>query len=325
MRLDTRTPTAVCLVGGTGFIGRHLARRLDAAGSRVTVLSRKRERDRSLLVLPRVTVAAGDVYQREFLASQFAGHDAVINLVGILNEKGRDGSGFEHAHVELSRAVVAACGEAGVPRLLHMSALNASPDGPSHYLRTKGVAENEVHAAERTGEFAVTSFRPSVVFGPDDSFINRFAALLRNTPGVFPLACPGARFQPVYVGDVVAAFLYALREPAAAGQRFDLCGPNQYTLREIVEYVAGLLGVRRRIIPLSDRIARTQAQIMEWVPGKPFSLDNYWSLQLDSVCPGACTPVPDLRPVAMEEVVPSWLCGGGQRDRYDEFRRHARR
>jgi uncharacterized protein YbjT (DUF2867 family) len=219
----------ICLLGGTGFVGRRVAARLSEAGHDVVILTRRRERHRGLLVLPTVRMVEGDVHDPEFLGRQFAGRDTVINLVGILNETGRRGSGFARAHVELPQKIVRACGAAGVARLLHMSALHASADAPSHYLRTKAQGEDAVHRAE-TGEFHVTSFRPSVIFGPEDDFLNRFAALLRLTPGVFPLACPEARFQPVYVENVVGAFVESLDNHKTFGGSYDLCGPGQKSL-----------------------------------------------------------------------------------------------
>ena len=192
----------ICLLGGTGFVGKRLAARLSEAGHDIVILTRHRERQRDLLVLPTVRLVQGDVYDPEFLRKQFEDRDTVINLVGILNEKGRDGRGFARVHTELPSMIVEACRQTGVTRLLHMSALHASPAAPSHYLRTKAMGEEAVHRAEGA-DFHVTSFRPSVIFGPGDGFLNRFAGLLRLTPGVFPLACPQARFQPVYVEDVV--------------------------------------------------------------------------------------------------------------------------
>ncbi len=308
----------VCVLGGTGFVGSHLVPRLHAAGHRVTVLSRHPHRHRALQVLPGVTLRGCDVHDQRQLAAALAGHDAVINLVGILNEAGRDT--FQRVHVELGRKVVDACLAQGVPRLLHMSALHASPDGPSAYLRSKAAAEDYAHAAAARG-LAVTSFRPSVIFGPGDSFLNRFARLLRLTPWVFPLACPEARFQPVYVGDVVQRMADCLDDPASAGQRIALCGPRVYTLRAIVRYVADLLGLRRRIIGLPDWASRLQARLLGLLPGKPFTLDNYRSLSVDSVCDAGTAPCP----TALEAVAPRYV---GRRDRealLQHFRRQARR
>ncbi len=309
MRVDS-----VCVLGGCGFVGSHLLARLSAAGKRVTVLSRHPQRHRELLVLPGLRLERADIHDRDQLAAHFAATDAVINLVGILNESGHDGEGFRRAHVELAQKVVDACRQQGVARLLHMSALHADESGPSHYLRTKGEAENHVHNVAGS-ELAVTSFRPSVIFGPGDSFFNRFAGLLKYAPAM-PLACADAKFQPVYVGDVADAFVNALENPQSVDQRIDLCGPEVFTLRQIVEYTAEVLGIRRLIVPLPDRLARMQAAVMEYVPGKPFSRDNYQSLQVDSVCGDGC----EACPTGVRAVVPGYLGSEGGQARLQGLR-----
>ena len=177
----------IAVLGGTGFIGRSLCERLVADGHEVRILTRRRERHRDLLVLPTAHVVEADVHNPVVLKREFQGLDAVVNLVGVLNESGRTGTGFEFAHVELPAKVVQACRQTGVPRLLHMSALHAAPDAPSNYLSSKGRGEKIVHEAQ-SNKLQVTSFRPSVIFGPRDSFTNRFANLLRKVPCVFPLA-----------------------------------------------------------------------------------------------------------------------------------------
>lgn len=296
----------ICMLGGTGFVGRSICMRLAALGHRIVIISRRRERHRDLLVLPTLSIVNGDVHDPEVLRAQFQGSDAVINLVGILNEKGRDGSEFRRVHTELPEKVIGACRSTGVRRLLHMSALNADPSGPSHYLRTKGLGENLVHQAANS-QTQVTSFRPSVIFGPHDSFTNRFAALLRHIPLAFPLACPDARLQPVYVGDVSVAFTHALRDIETFGKRYNLCGPKSYSLFELVSYIASLVQLKRHIIRLSDWQSRLQANVMEYVPGKPFSRDNYESLQQDSVCSEKFPQVFDLVPGNLEEIAPTYL------------------
>lgn len=300
------TTRRIGMLGGTGFVGRRLIARLAEAGHDIVVLTRRRERHRDLLVLPTARLVQGDVHDAEFLRQQLAGRDTVINLVGILNEPGRSGQGFARAHVQLPATIVAACRQAGVTRLLHMSALHAAPKAPSHYLRTKAKGEDAVHRAGGP-ELHVTSFRPSVIFGPGDGFLNRFATLLRFMPGVFPLACPGARFQPVYVEDVVQAFVKSLDNHKTFGNRHDLCGPKVYTLREIVEYVAQLTGKRVRVVGLSDSLSYLQAAVLEFAPGKPFSLDNYRSLQIDSVCEKGFPEVFGIAPTSLEEIAPGYL------------------
>jgi len=296
----------ICMLGGTGFVGRQIAERLHQQGHDVTIITRRRERHRDLLVVPSVRLVEGDIHNPAVLRREFAGHDVVINLVGILNEHGRSGRGFARAHVELPEKVVEACRASGVERLLHMSALHASLNAPSHYLRTKALGEDTAHRAHGS-ELAVTSFRPSVIFGPRDSFTNRFAQLLRLAPGAFPLACPNARFQPVYVDDVASAFVHSIGDNQTFGQRYDLCGPKTYRLRELVEYVAMLTGRHVRIIGLNDTLSRLQAAFLEFAPGKPFSLDNYRSLQVDSICGKGFPPLFGIAPRSLEGAAPGWL------------------
>lgn len=311
----------VCLIGGSGFVGRRLAAQLSNAGWRVRVPTRHPERQRDLCVLPGVQTIAADIHDARVLRELCRDCDAVINLVGILNEKGHDGRGFRRAHVELAEKLVAACREQVVPRLLHMSALNADArETHSHYLRTKGVAEDLVHASAMEG-LQVTSFQPSVIFGPGDSFFNRFGALLKIIPVAFPLACPEALFAPVYVGDVTAAFVTALTTPATVGQRYVLCGPTRYTLRQLVEYTAHTLGLHRRIIGLSPALSSLQSRVFEYLPGKPFSRDNYWSLQKPSVCKAPFPAVFGITPSSIEAIVPGYLANRTQRSRYDELRK----
>ncbi len=312
----------ICVLGGTGFVGRHLVSALAAEGHSVRVLTRHPERHRDLLVLPTVELVSADVHDLRQLKKLFAGHDTVINLVGILNEKRDNGKGFYHVHVELAEKIIEACRSQGIRRLLHMSALNADPaTGSSYYLRSKGEAEHRVHAAPGMD---VTSFRPSVIFGPEDSFINRFAALLRKTPLIFPLACGETRFAPVYVGDVAQAYVRSLADPHTYGHRYNLCGPHEYTLREIVEYIARLLGLKRRIVSLGRFGSWLQANLLEHVPGKPFSRDNYRSLQTDSICPegdSVLREVFGIEPTTLEAEVPRYLLHQVIRQRYMEFRR----
>ena len=278
----------VCVLGGTGYIGKEIVARLGAAGHEVKVLTRNPAQQRDLKVLPTVRLVRADVHDESRLAAEFAGCDVVINLVGILNETslGRgSGAQFRRVHTELPQKVVRACKAGGVRRYLHMSGLKAdSKRGPSHYLFSKGAAEDYIreHCAQGGPEYVI--FQPSVVFGPGDAFINNFAGILKLVPGVLPLACADAKFAPVYVGDVADAFVACLDRRDVAGRTFQLCGPDIVTLGDIVRETARVLGLKRIIVPLPRGISRVQAAVMDFVPGKPFSTDNFLSATLDSVC-----------------------------------------
>lgn len=272
---------SIAVLGGTGFLGTRLVARLIREGHRVTVLSRDREQHKHLLVLPGLTLENCDVYQQAQLSERLRGQEVVINLVGILNERGFGGAGFRRAHTELTQTVLRAARSAGVSRLLQVSALKADPNAPSYYLRSKG--EAEILIREQTG-LDWTILQPSVMFGPGDSFLNRFAGLLALIPLIFPLARPNARLQPVSVDDVAAALISSLHGGATSRQTYELGGPKIYTLREIVQLIAALTQRRRWIIGLPDFAARLQGFVMNFMPGRPFSSDNYRSLKVDSVC-----------------------------------------
>jgi NADH dehydrogenase len=296
----------ICVLGGSGFVGQSLCRLLAGNNWLVRVPSRRLIGNYDpLRILDGVEIVQCDIHDPATLETLFTDCDAVINLVGILNEKGSDGSGFRHAHVELARKVIRACQNQGVSRLLHMSALHADAEhGPSLYLRSKGEAEQLVIEAEQHG-LHVTRFCPSVIFGPGDSFFNRFASLLQFAP-VFPLACPGARFAPIYVEDVARAFMLSLTDDNTIGQAYNLCGPNTYTLKELVSYTAHCCGYRRLIIGLNNTASALQARVLGLLPGKPMSYDNYLSLTVDSVCEEDF-PARFGTPVPLEEVVPAYL------------------
>ena len=294
----------VCVLGGTGFIGRALVARLVADGHAVKVLTRDPARHREMLVLPTLRLVRADVHDPAVLGREFRGCDTVVNLVGILNERGFGGRGFRRVHTDLTGKVVTACKAAGVARYLHMSALNADAErGPSHYLRSKGAAEDLVRRECAAGP-AYVIIRPSVVFGPGDSFVQRFARLARRMPGVFPLACANAKFAPVYVGDVVEAIVCCLDRKEVAGRSFELCGPEVLTLAEVVRRAVRTLGLTRRVIPLPRPISRLQAAIMDFVPGKPFSTDNYRSATVDSVCSHDGLGELGIAPTSMRAVLP---------------------
>ncbi len=322
----------ICVLGGSGFVGTHILSKLEMAGYAVRVLTSKREHAKNVAVLPSVEVIEANIFDPSVLNRYFTGMDAVINLVGILHEKTpsradksqmRHGD-FHEVHVELPRKIVHACAASGVRRLLHMSALNADPNGPSAYLRSKGSGEALVReaGAAHGGGLAVTVFRPSVIFGHEDSFINMFAGLLKIAP-VLPLANPDAKFQPVFVGDVAQAFVASLNDLATFGQAYDLCGPRVYTLRELVDLVASLTGRQRKIINLCPKLSYLMALMMEWMPGpKLMTRDNYYSMQVDAVCDCEFPEIFDIKPSTLEAVAPDYLSESHQ---YHGFRSAAGR
>jgi uncharacterized protein YbjT (DUF2867 family) len=308
----------VCVLGGSGFVGRHVCHQLVARGYRVTVPTRDRERAKDdLIPLPTADVITANVHDPETLVRLMRGCDAVINLVGVLHD-GRGNGSFQQAHVELARKVVEACRRTGIRRLLHMSALNANPNASSGYLRSKGEAESIV----RRSDLDFTIFRPSVIFGREDHFLNLFAQLQRLFPVLF-LAMPSARFQPIFVEDVAAVFVASLTRLESFGLAYDLVGPKVYELRELVKYVGTLTGHRRPIIGLGPRFSYLQAFAMELLPGKLMTRDNIESMKLDSV---SATALPfGVTPTALEAVAPEWLAQRTPRGRYQLFRDRSHR
>jgi NADH dehydrogenase len=307
----------VLVIGGSGFLGRHVVRQLAAAGCQVRVPTRNRERARELILLPTVDVVTADVHDADTLDQLATGVDAVVSLVGILH------GDFQAAHVDLPRRIVAACRKAGVPRLVHVSALKAAPDAPSAYLRSKAQGEAQVRAGQSEG-LHITIVRPSVVFGREDHFLNLFARLARQLP-VLALASPDARFQPVHVLDVARAITAALADPRTFGQTYDLCGPRVYSLRELVQYVVRALGLRRPVLGLGPSLSMLQAAFLEHLPGRLMTRDNVRSMRVDNVCD---CPFPDVfgfAPTPMEAVVPLYIAGVTPRSRYRWFRFRARR
>ena len=305
----------VLVLGGSGFIGRHLVAALAARGVRVTVPSRRRERAKHLILLPTVDVVEADIFARGALQRLLAGREAVINLVGILH------GDFQRVHVELTQALVNACRTAGVRRLLHMSALGSSRDAPSEYLRSKAMGEEAALAAT---DLDTTVFRPSVIFGAEDRFLNLFAQLTRFLPAL-ALACPEAQFQPVYVGDVARVAAAALGEKETFGKRFDLCGPRRYTLHELLDFVCAVTGRRRLVVGLPHWASMTQAWTLEHLPGRLMTRDNVRSMQVPNVCSDPNAVPAGLVPQALEAIAPSYLAPSGPRERYPKLRWRARR
>lgn len=318
------TSRTILLIGGSGFIGSAIAARLCALGKRVIVPTRRRERAKHLILLPTADVIEADVGQPETLAGLVQGADAVINLAGVLHsDTGTPyGRRFKAVHVDLARKVAEACVVAGVPRLLHMSSLRADVNGPSMYLRSKASGEAAVRDAGQG--VALTIMRTSVVFGRDDKFINLFAWMQKFAPFVL-LGRPHAKLQPVWVEDVAQAFVNALDEPRTFGNAYDIAGPKVYTLQQLVEYAGAVSGHARRVIGLSDTLAYWQAWSMEFAPIEVLSRDNLDSTKVDNVMQGPVAAELGVTPAAMEAVVPAYLSGKSPKQRYTQFRDHARR
>lgn len=289
---------SVCVLGGTGFVGRHIVRLLCAQKVAVRIPTSNADKARQALTALPVEIVSADVHDAAQLTRLFEGMDAVINLVGILHEKGVQT--FQHVHVDLPRKVIDAARIVGVKRLLHMSALNAAPAGPSAYLRSKGEAEIAVQASG----LQTTVFRPSVIFGRGDRFLTLFAKLARWAP-VLPLARADAKFQPVWVENVAQAFVHSLEDASSIGQRYDLCGPRVYRLRELVTFAAACRGRHPLIVPLPKPVAYLQASVMERLPVKLMTRDNFHSMQQDNVC--NCTFPFGITPARVEDIAPQYL------------------
>lgn len=313
----------ICIVGGAGFLGRNIAELLVREQHVVIVPTRRRERaKRDLLMLPTLDLVEADVHDDATLDRLFARCDAVINLVGILHSRSGTpyGPDFARAHVELPRRIVAACERQGVKRLIHVSALGASTDAPSEYLRSKADGEAAVMAAR--DRMAVTILQPSVVFGDGDAFLNLFARMQRHAPFV-PLGMPDARFQPVWVEDVARVVLLALDDEASFGKIYPLAGPRVYTLRELVEFAGRASGHPRTVVGLGRGLAMVQATVLEWLPGGLMSRDNVRSMEVHNTT--AATFPFGIEPSSLESVAPSYLSGVWPRTRFDRHRHRAGR
>jgi uncharacterized protein YbjT (DUF2867 family) len=307
----------ICVLGGTGFVGTELVTRLADEGHSVRVPTRNVAHGNHLKVLPTVQLVAANIRDSRTLGQLFEGMDVVVNLVGVLNEHGK--YTFRAMHAELTGKVVEAMRTSRVTRLLHMSSLGAGAQAPSQYLRSKGEAEALIRVA--AASLDATIFRPSVIFGPRDSLTNRFAGLLRLSGGVLPLARPRARFAPIWVQDVVTAFVRALQDRSKSGKCYELCGPDVMTLADIVRTTAAVAHLPCHLIPLPDFLARMQAFVMGFLPGKPFSSDNYRSLTIDSVCKQDGCAALGIKPEHMHAVIPSYLSDHTLQHQLDGYRR----
>ncbi len=294
------------IFGGSGFIGRYVVQALAKTGARIRVVARDPHlaaHVKPLAALGQLDIVRGDILDAASVARALDGADGAVNLVGILKES--YGYGFDAIHVAGARAVAVAAGAAGLEALVHVSAIGADPDSTSAYGRSKGEGEEAVRAAFPKA----TILRPSIVFGPEDDFLNRFAGLMRLAP-VMPVVAGDTRFQPVYVVDVAQAVAAALADPAAHGGRiYWLGGPTVISMRELLQWIARETGRKPSFIDVPDGIAGALARLTGWLPGAPITADQWRMLQSDNIVADGAAGLAALgvEPTPMTAVAPSWL------------------
>lgn len=310
----------VLVLGGSGFVGRALCEQLvrnSGGAARITVPTRRLPHAQVVQSLPGVTVVQADVF--EDLPRLLPGHDAVVNLVAILQGSA---AAFEHAHVELPKRIAHAMSDAGVRRLVHVSALGVAEHAPSRYLRSKAAGEAALQVAAQTHPLELTLVRPSLVFGDGDKSVNLFAWLQGLFP-VIPLGGAGARLQPVWVQDLARALVEALRRRESVGQTYEIAGPRELTLAELVKLAGRVSGHERPVLALPHTLAALQALVMECLPGVPkLSRDNLASLSVPNVPGGHLPGLAELgiRPSSLEAVLPTYLAAGTGVARLDAWR-----
>jgi len=291
----------ICIVGGSGFVGRAIARVVCKQGYRVSVACRHPEKARDMQV-EGIRLVRADVVSGHGLDEAIAGADCVINLVGLLFEKGR--YTFDAAHVHGTEHLLAACDRAGVRQYLHMSALGADSGSNSVYARTKATAEARV----RQSHMAWTIFRPSIIYGAGDAFFNRFEQLTQSMP-VLPVIEGNTHFQPVWVEDVAGAFVIAIENRHVQGKTYALAGPRAYSFRKLLEIMLGLLNRKRLLIPVPGYAARLMALFMQWLPTPPLTPDQLILLKHDNVVKGTPFPIEFGNPADLEDILPTYLPG----------------
>lgn len=310
----------IVVLGGSGFVGSVLVAKLDAAGYRVKVLTRRRDTAKHLFLLPNVNVESCNIFDDDALYSALVGADAVINLIGILHQSSR--LSFDKAHRQLPQRLVNICEALNIKRIVHMSSLGADISAPSQYLQSKAMGEAAIASAAK--HIQTTIFKPSIIVGRDDKFINLFATLIKLMPAIL-LAKPQAKFQPIWVEDVATCMVNSLQNTATYGKTYELAGPKVYTFKSLIQTIMQTLNVKRPIIGLSDRLSYAQAFMMEWLPVKLMSRDNVKSMEVDSVSNAPFPAVFGIVPTALEAVIPEYLLNQSPRAAYDRFRSHAAR
>jgi NADH dehydrogenase len=302
----------ILVLGGSGFVGRYLVPRLDAAGYSITVPTRNRERARHLILLPQTDVVQMNIHDDRELDRLMADKDVVINLVGILHGRLGDandpyGPDFRKAHVQLAERVVASARLGKVRRLVQVSALGVTDNDPatlpSRYLRSKAAAEKVV----RESGLDWVVFRPSVMFGPGDSLLSLFARMQRVLP-LMAVPNADARFQPVYVGDVASAIVKGVQDPLMVGKTYELAGPDVFTLAELIRLAGRYAGNERRVFGLPLSLGHLQAMVMEKLPGRTLmSRDNLLSMKVDNVASGPMAPELGIVPTPISTIAPTYL------------------
>ncbi len=307
---------SVLVLGGSGFVGRALCEQLlrrCGADVRITVPTRRLPHAQSVQSLPGVTVVQADVFKD--LPRLMPGHDVVVNLVAILQGSM---AAFEHVHVELPKRIAAA----GARRLVHVSALGVAEHAPSRYLRSKAAGEAALQVAAQTHPLELTLVRPSLVFGDGDESVNFFAWLQGLFP-LIPLGGAGARLQPVWVQDLARALVEVLLRRESVGQTYEIAGPRELTLAELVKLAGRVSGRERPVLALPHALATLQALVMECLPGVPkLSRDNLASLSVPNVPSGQLPGLAELgiRASSLEAVLPTYLSGKGGVARLDAWR-----
>ena len=316
----------ILVLGATGFVGRHVCEKLARLQWRVTAPTRRLDNARHILSLPLLLPVQADIHDEATLTRLVAGHDAVVNLVAILHG---DAAAFERAHVTLPQTLARACATAGVPRLVHLSALGADAQAPSLYQRSKAAGEAALQVAAAAGVLELTVLRPSLIFGREDRSMNLFARLQHTLP-VMLLAGADAQFQPVWVEDVAQAVVHCLQELHTIGGTFEACGPEVYTLRELVQHAGQWAGVNggqgRPVIGLPAALGRLQARLMELLPGEPLmSRDNLLAMSVPNIASGQCPGLAALGISAapLSGIAPRYLGARGLRSGLEQLRARA--
>ncbi len=310
----------ICVLGGSGFVGSAIVAKLDAAGYQVKVLTRRRDSAKHLFLLPNVQVEECNVLDYRALNVALRGADAVINLIGILHQSHR--LSFNTMHHQLPAQLAKICADLGIKRLVHMGSLGANKDAPSQYLRSKAAGEAAIF--ELKDKLNITIFKPSIIFGRGDSFINLFASLIKHLPLVM-LAKPNAKFQPVWVEDVASCFVNSLENTDTYGKTYELAGPKVYTFRALIQTVMDTLRIKRPIIGLNDKLSYAQAFMIELLPIKLMSRDNVRSMEVDSVGTQPFPVIFNVIPTSLEVIIPEYLVDQTPRGAYDRFRSAAAR